>query len=106
MAAFNALEPPIQKAIAALVHKIHGKKAPAAAVQKAVAASDLKDVPAAIQQPEPALPTVATWKGKPLKDKPSDELVELRKWCVKTDPVKWATKVEEIDTELAGRVGE
>lgn len=77
-----------------------------AAVQKAVAALDLKDVPAAIQQPEPVLPAVAMWKGKPLKDKPSDELVELRKWCVKTDPVKWATKVEEIDTELAGRAGE
>jgi len=71
-----------------------------------IAKQSFSEKPAALAEPEPALPAVATWKGKPLKDKPSDELVELRKWCVKTDPVKWATKVEEIDTELAGRVGE
>jgi hypothetical protein len=65
-----------------------------------------------IQQPPAAKAAKAapadgpTWKGKPLTDYPSADLVKLREWCVKKDPKGFAAQVEAIDALLAAREGE
>lgn len=70
----------------------------------------LTERPRALALPEPPIPTVgpgngANWKGKPLVDFTSDELVKLRKWCVKTNPEKFAALTQAMDDELASREG-
>src|SRR5207248_10666175 len=47
-----------------------------------------------------------TWKGRPLREFPTDELTELRAWMVKRDPKKWAKQIEQVDEVLAARGGE
>jgi len=46
------------------------------------------------------------WKGRPMADMDTPDLVSLRAWFVKNDPKKWAQKVEEVDETLASRGGE
>lgn len=68
----------------------------------------LTEKPAALTKPEP-MPWDAkgpNWKGKPLADFESRDLVTLREFCIKKDPAKFAVTVEQIDTVLAGREGE
>jgi hypothetical protein len=43
------------------------------------------------------------WKGKPMVDMPTDDLVGLKAWMQKTDPKKWAEKAAQIDEILGGR---
>lgn len=63
----------------------------------------------AATKPAPAKPDAnggLKWKGKLLSEFPSEDLVRLRGWCVKTDPVKFAPETEAIDEILAGREGQ
>src|SRR6266550_985480 len=46
------------------------------------------------------------WKGKPLTDYPSGDLVKLREWCRKKDAAGFGPKIEAIDALLAAREGE
>jgi hypothetical protein len=63
--------------------------------------------PEAVQPPPPAPQAVGPlWKGKPMAEMPTDDLVNLRRWFVKQDPTKWAALIEDVDTVLAGRQGE
>lgn len=68
----------------------------------------LNEKPAALAKPDVPAPWDGTpsWKGKPLKDFISDDLVKLRAFCIKKDPAKYAKLCDQIDTELAGRQGE
>lgn len=62
-----------------------------------------------IQDRVPAKPAAAngpTWKGKPLMDYASPDLVKLRAWCVKKDPTGFAGQIEAIDALLLAREGE
>ena len=73
-------------------------------------APDLTVRPDALR-PEPSIPAVVAgsplrWKEKPLTDYPSDDLVRMRNWCLKNNPVKWSTYIEAMDALLAARQGE
>lgn len=75
----------------------------------APAPQPLTEKPAALAKPEDPMPWDGkgpAWKGKPLADFASADLVTLREFCIKKDPAKYATTVEQIDTVLAGREGE
>lgn len=76
-----------------------------------VAPPDLSKKPEQLTKPEPPLPTAAEtpvlkWKNRPLTEFPSDDLLRMKQWCVKTDPHKWATYIEAMDALLASRQGE
>ena len=81
------------------------------AVAKAVL-PPLTEKPAALKEPEPMpwddkpAAKLPNWKGKPLVDFESKDLVTLREFCIKKDPAKFATTVEQIDEVLASRQGE
>jgi len=68
----------------------------------------LTEKPAALTKPEP-MPwdgKAPAWKGKPLKEFKSKDLVTLRNFCEKKNPTEYATLMQQIDDELAGRQGE
>lgn len=74
-------------------------------------AQPLTEKPAAIQKPDEPLPQTgpgggASWKGKPLVDYSSDELVRLKAWCLKANPSKFGPLTEAMDDVLASRQGE
>lgn len=89
-----------------VAHQPHAGTAPKEPV--APTPQPLTEKPAALTKPEP-MPWDAKaphWKGKPLADFESRDLVTLREFCIKKDPAKFAATVEQIDTVLAGREGE
>ena len=74
-------------------------------------AQPLDEKPAALAKPDEPLPQTgpgggASWKGKPLVDYSSDELVRLKAWCQKANPSKFGPLVEAMDDVLASREGE
>lgn len=71
-----------------------------------VSAEEIQQPPAAKKAPAAAATGELAWKGRPLTDYASGDLVKLRAWCVKKDPKGFAAQIEAIDALLAAREGE
>lgn len=74
-------------------------------------AQPLTERPAALSKPDEPMPQTgpgggASWKGKPLTDYTSDELVRLKAWCLKANPSKFGPLTDAMDDVLASRGGE
>lgn len=60
----------------------------------------------AVAPPSQPAPTTPSWKGKPLKDFTTPDLLTLRDFCEKKDPVKYKDVLDAIPEILVLREGE